>query len=271
MRDAAPEAGEVRQLGTEFMEGRELLEPRRAGKAAVLLRRAEGRAPEGHDGVADIFVDDPMVAAHRFRHQREIAVDDPHHSRRRHAFAEAGEAPHVAEEHRHLPPVAGAGQPVRLVDQPLDDAGIDIASEGLPDARLGAQLLHHGIEAGREFADLVAGGDGHFGIEGALLHQRRAAHQAAQRTHQVHGDEGGRQGAQHEGQRQKDQTYLDRLRLFVRGHLGGFVEQAPHLEPGLVGLALSSSRWRSSSSIRRFCSAVSPLSRAFSSASSTAS
>ena len=96
-------------------------------------------------------------------------IDDPQHARRRHALAEAGETFHVTKENRHLSPLARARQVIRPINDALDYAGIDIAAKGLPDACLGSQFFHHGIEAHGEFPNLVTRSYRHLGIEGTLL------------------------------------------------------------------------------------------------------
>ena len=117
------------------------------------------RSPIGHDRVADIFVDDAAMAADRSRHRRQIMVHHLDEALRRHAFAEACKALHVAEQHRHHPPLAVA-RGLRLpLDQPLHDTRIDIAAERFAQALLVAQLFDHVVERRRELADFVARGD----------------------------------------------------------------------------------------------------------------
>src|SRR5207244_4896668 len=99
------------------------------------------RPPIGHDRVADIFVDDAAMAADRSRHRRQVVIHHLDKPLRRHAFAEAGKAFHVAEQHRHHAPLAVGGGRRLPGDQAFDDAGIDIAAEGFAQALLVAQLF----------------------------------------------------------------------------------------------------------------------------------
>ena len=62
---------------------------------------------------------------------------------------------------RRSPSAAKAGP----VDQPVDDARIDISSEGLADALLQPQLLDHAVEGHGQVADLVLRGDGQRAIK----------------------------------------------------------------------------------------------------------
>src|SRR5580704_9429711 len=108
--------------------------------AAASFRAGEGRAPKGHDSVADILVDDAVIAAHRLGHHGYVPVQHIDQCRRRHALAEGGEPLHVAKQDRHLATRAfGLGQ-LRPVQQPRDDARIDIFAEGVADPRLDPQL-----------------------------------------------------------------------------------------------------------------------------------
>src|SRR6202008_922599 len=107
----------------------------------------EGRAPIGHDGIADIFVDDAAVGADWPRHGGEIAVDDLDEPLRRHALAHRGKALHVAEHDGHGAPLPLRQRDLGPLQQALDDPGIDVTSKRLADALVAAQLLDHPVKA----------------------------------------------------------------------------------------------------------------------------
>jgi hypothetical protein len=148
----ADQLGQGRRQGRE---PRELVERRQAGQPGLRLGGDEGRPPEGHDRVADVLVDDPVVAADRLRHRRQVTVDDRDEPGRRRDLAERGEALHVAEQHGHHPALALRRGELRPLDEPLHDARVDVLAEGLLDLRLDLELGDHGVEGAGEQADLV--------------------------------------------------------------------------------------------------------------------
>jgi hypothetical protein len=80
-------------------------------------------APISHDAVADILVDDPSVVPDWFGHDRKVVVHDLDETLRGHAFAKAGEALQVAEQHSHHPALAFGGRQIWVIDQPSTTRG----------------------------------------------------------------------------------------------------------------------------------------------------
>ena len=154
----------------------------KAGQPRLLAMLGKRRPPIGHDGVADIFVDDAAMAADRPRHRRQIVVHHLDEALRRHALAEAGKALHVAEQHRHHPPLAVAGGQRLTIHQAFNNARVDIAAEGFAQAFLVAQLFDHVVERRRELADLVARGDVDRAVEPAGFDSAGAFQQAPHRA-----------------------------------------------------------------------------------------
>ena len=111
----------------------------------------------------------------------------------------AGKSLDVAEQHGHDAALTFGGQR-RPVDQPFDDARIDIFAEGLAHALLEAQLLDHLIERGGQVADLVLRGDGQRFVETARLDRARALQQPADWTRHAGADH--RRKHQTQGRRQ---------------------------------------------------------------------
>ena len=90
--------------------------PARPGwRAAPAPRFGKWRSPIGHDRIADIFVDDPLMMANWRRHRREVAVDHLDQPLRSHPLAGAGKSLDVAEQHvmtRRCPSAASAGRSI---------------------------------------------------------------------------------------------------------------------------------------------------------------
>ena len=57
---------------------------------------------QGHDGIADIFVDDAVMAADDRFHLAQVGVDELESFRRGHGFRQRGEIPDVREHDGHL-------------------------------------------------------------------------------------------------------------------------------------------------------------------------
>ena len=112
--------------------------------------------PIGHDAITDILVDDPSVGPNRFRHDGKVAVHDLDETLRGHAFAQARESLEVAEQNRHHPALTLRCCQVRAIDQPFDDAGIDIFAECFADALVVAQLADHPVECAGQLPNFVA-------------------------------------------------------------------------------------------------------------------
>jgi hypothetical protein len=104
------------------------LEGRAHGALGVVLVRG-GRAPHGHDRVADELLDHAAVALHRLCRGLEVPVEDGTHVLGVAALGERGEPDEVDEHDRHQPPLGDRGRPVGglllatgrggLADQPL--------------------------------------------------------------------------------------------------------------------------------------------------------
>jgi len=101
--------------------------------------------PEGHHGVADVLVDDPLPGADDLDHEGEVAVEEAQRHIRGEAFAHAGEIGQVGEKHGHGVPLAALSRQA-VFQQALDDTRIDVFAEGLADALLLPQAGHHVVE-----------------------------------------------------------------------------------------------------------------------------
>ena len=152
-----------------------------AGEACFIGFVGERRSPISHDGVADIFVDDPLLAPDWLRHGRQIAVHHLDESLWRHAFAQARKAFHVAEHDRHHPTLTFGGRR-RLIDEAFDHARVDVAAKRPRDLLLVTQLADHAIECSRQLTDLIAGDDIDGSIELACLDVARALQQQPDRA-----------------------------------------------------------------------------------------
>ena len=170
VRHVALDSKHFRQALPKAGEQSDLPKTRFAGEAGLLVRVREGRTPEGHDRVAHIFVDDSAAPADRLRHGRQIAVNHTDQRSGRYALAQRRKTLHIGEAHRHHPALAFAAKQFRPLDQVLYDTRIEVFAESLTHPRLGAELPHHRIEGSGEVANLVARGDGKFGVEGTSLH-----------------------------------------------------------------------------------------------------
>jgi len=155
----APQAGDLGQAFAEFGDGGELIDRGLAAVRRVVVARRERCAPERHDRIADILVDDAVVAADFARDGGEIPVEQVHHRRRGELLADIAEASDVGEEDRHHLPLGRLGGAVAVADQARDDARVDELAEHLLDALAVAQLGDHAVEGARELADLVPCGD----------------------------------------------------------------------------------------------------------------
>ena len=87
------QSDQVRQLGSKRRDVVEHIERGKGGETRLIGIRIERRSPIGHDGVADIFVDDAAVLADRRRHRRKIPVHHFDQALRRHFLADADETP----------------------------------------------------------------------------------------------------------------------------------------------------------------------------------
>src|SRR5262249_26355713 len=108
--------------GTRDVEG---------GEAAVerVARILERGVPERHHAVADIFVDRAVVIEDGPARRRVDGPDERDDAFRRARFGEAGEVPHIGEQDRQRAYLAAEGDPLRFLDEPLDDRRRDEAAE----------------------------------------------------------------------------------------------------------------------------------------------
>ena len=90
------------------------IESREHGAARV-VRRAHRRAPEGHERIADEFIERALVLEDRVRHRREVRVQDLHDLLRAQGFGQAGELADVGEQDRDVLLAADLGAQVVLV------------------------------------------------------------------------------------------------------------------------------------------------------------
>ncbi|KTW19228.1 hypothetical protein NS341_13485, partial [Staphylococcus xylosus] len=119
-RDRA-HAEQLGQILAELVDLADHVDGGKRSQMGLLGLLDEGRPPIGHDGVADILVDDAAMGVDRRRHRRQIEVHDLDQAARRHAFAQAGEALHVAEHHRHDAALSFGCGDCRLLEQALGD------------------------------------------------------------------------------------------------------------------------------------------------------
>ncbi len=164
----------------------------------MLARRHKRRGPEGHDGVADVFVDDAAAAADRLGHDGEVAVDDGHEGVWCQVFTDGREVLDIGEEHGDLAAIGGCHH-IGALEQIFDDARIDVLSKGRFDALLDTQFAHHVVERMRQGADLVSGGDRYSGIEVPLLNCLGALDQAPNGPHHAGSDERRKEQARDRG------------------------------------------------------------------------
>ena len=119
----------------------------------MVVAGREGRDPERHDGVADIFVDEAVMGVDDLGDRAEIAVQQIDDGARGELLADAAELLDVGEKDRER---AALGLIGTAADQPADDARVDELAERVLDALARAQLLDHAIEGQGKLADLVA-------------------------------------------------------------------------------------------------------------------
>jgi hypothetical protein len=168
----------------------------------MLFGAGKGRAPVGHNSVADIFVDDAVVMPYRLRHHGHITVQHIDQSGRRHALAKCGEPPHIAKQDAHLAARAFGVGHFGPIEQPGNNTRIDIFAKGVADLCFESQFADHAVEGLGQPADLVARRNRDHSIEGTALDCGCAQQQAAHRTHQAESD-GRRNGdAERRGDRQ---------------------------------------------------------------------
>ena len=135
---------------------------------------------------------------------------------------------------RRWPSAASAGP----LDQPFDDARIDVAPERFADALLQPQLLDHAVEGDRQMADLVLRGHREGAVELAAFDRLRAFQQAANRLGQAGADDDREDEPERCGKRgQNDGGDHDGL-LLAHGRRRVGLQQTDHLGPHLVELPI---------------------------------
>jgi hypothetical protein len=129
------------------------------------------------------------VLANRLGHHAEVLVQDRHHRRGRHPFAEGSESLHVAEENGHRAALAAAAGQLRSIDQAVDDARIHVTAEGVTNVRFHPKLSDHVVELFGEPADFVAGGHGDHRVELSFPDGFGAVEEAMNGSYEAFGDD----------------------------------------------------------------------------------
>ena len=145
-------------------------------------------------------------------------------------LAEAGEALHVAEQDRHVAARSARIGQFRAVDQPGDDARIEVFAEGVADPRLDPQFADHVVEGLGQAADLVARGDRDDRIERPLLDGGCAGEEAAHRPHEAGRDRGRDNQAEQTGDRQQREADFDDTLLIGAGAEDRGAGEASHFD-----------------------------------------
>ena len=104
----------------------------------------EGRVPERHDRVADVFVDRAAILLDDHGHRREVAAEQRGEALRVAlvALGERREATDVAEQNRELAALAAQLQGARAGGQPVDHHRRQIAAERVADGAAPCLLAH---------------------------------------------------------------------------------------------------------------------------------
>ena len=126
----------------------------RAHSVVCVVARGLGHAEQRHDRVADVLVDDPVVAPDHVGHEGEVLVHHRDDRLRSEALAQLGEAAYIAEEHRGVGQLPAQLEVFAAHDRVGDRAGHDLVEHlaqvlfcsGVLD---GHQRRGEGLEAGR--------------------------------------------------------------------------------------------------------------------------
>ena len=129
----------------------------------------EWRSPEGHDGIADILVDDSVKLSDRLRHQRKILIEEFHNAIRRQSLPDRGGAFQIGKEDSHQPSFTTLGKALIFQDS-LHDARVHILAKGLFDHPFMLKLAYHAVEGFRQHRDLISAGDVDMDIEISPFH-----------------------------------------------------------------------------------------------------
>ena len=100
-----------------------------------VMRVVQRRVPKRHQAVTDILVDGATLCQHGLGHRRQDAVDQGRQTLGivLEAFRDGGKAAYVAEHDGHGALVAAELQLLRVLGEPLDDHGGQVAAEGAAD------------------------------------------------------------------------------------------------------------------------------------------
>ena len=155
--------GPLRPFGVEADERLAHFE-RGARRVDSMGRIVERRVPEGHDGVAHVFVDGAFLLQDDVGQRRQILVEERRKLDRREAFGQGRERPDVAEHHGQLALLPAELKLLRVFGEAGDDGGRHVAAEGRADlAHLPALLAIELPDAGEEYEAGREGG--HDGVE----------------------------------------------------------------------------------------------------------
>src|SRR4029077_465748 len=106
----------------------------------------EGRTPIGHNGVADVLVDNSIRGCDLSSNQREIGIQELDHPLRRDAFAQGSKSSKIAKHDGDLTAVAALSEQTARSDELLGDARIHILAECIANPLPQAQALRHPVE-----------------------------------------------------------------------------------------------------------------------------
>src|SRR5215472_6573576 len=124
-------------------------------RSRVVVSGRERRSPEGHDGIADVLLEDAVVRADLLGHDGEVAIEEFDHGCRRELLAHRREARQVGEQDGGDAAFRLVQVLFRGVDDARDDAWVEVLPEGFLDPLLVAKLFGHAVEGLGELADLV--------------------------------------------------------------------------------------------------------------------
>ena len=96
-------------------------------------RIVERRIPEGHDGVAHVFVDSALLLEDDIGQRRQVLVEEGGELDGREALGQRGERTDVAEHQRQLALLSAELKLLRVLGQPGHDGGRHVTAEGRAD------------------------------------------------------------------------------------------------------------------------------------------
>src|SRR5262249_51489248 len=133
-------AEEVRELRAKGGQRVAVSEGGQTRTGGVLVARDEGGRPECHRGIADVLLEDAAVGADLLGDHGEVAVEQLDHGRGCQLLAHRGETFQVGEHDGGYTTLGLLEILLRRVDEPRDDARVDVLAEGVLDPLLRAQL-----------------------------------------------------------------------------------------------------------------------------------